>query len=150
MSASVAALFEDHATADQVRTALVNDGFATDRVQLTSPTEPGPAALNPADTKRDQLQEFFVQIFPEAEESENVRTFVDGVRKGNAAVVVHPRGEIEVKRALGILRNSHPIELREHDLHDQTMEKAASDAEGTVLGTFVPEGLKKTINPRKN
>lgn len=150
MSASVAALFKDHATADQVRTALVSDGFPTDRVQLTSPSEPGPAALNPADTERDQLREFFAQIFPEADESENVRTFVDGVRKGNAAVVVHPRGDIEVKRALGILNNSHPIELREHDLENQTMEKAASDAQSTVVGKFVPEGLKKTINPRKN
>ncbi len=32
MSALVAALYKDHATADQVRTALVSEGSATDRV----------------------------------------------------------------------------------------------------------------------
>jgi hypothetical protein len=65
-------------------------------------------------------------------------------------VVVHPRGDTEVKRALGILHDSNPIELREHDLANQTLEKAASDAPDTVVGRFVPEGLKTTINPRKN
>jgi len=107
MSALVAALFKDHATADQVRTALVSDGFPTDRVQLTSPTEPGPAALNPADTRRDQLREFFAQLFPEADESENVRTFVEGVRNGNAAVVVHPRGD-NARRPVNAARVSVP------------------------------------------
>ena len=150
MGATVAALFKDHATAENVRTALVSEGFATDRVQLTSPAEPGPVALMPSSGKSAQLQDYFTQVFPAAEESEHVRSFVDGLQQGKAAVVVHPRGDIEVQRALGILSSSDPIELREHDLDDQTMERAASPAATTVLGKVMPEKLKETINPRKN
>ncbi len=149
MSALVAALYKDHATADQVRTALVSEGFATDRVQLTSPREPGPAGLTPADDSTAQLRKYFEQVFPDAEEAGEVRTFVDGVRHGNAAVVVHPRGDVEVERALSILSASQPLQVREHDLDNQTMERAASHDGETMVGKVVPEGLKKTINPRK-
>jgi hypothetical protein len=150
MSAVVAALFKDHATAEQVRTALVSEGFPTDRVQLTSETEPGQAALSPSGGKADQLRDYFSQLFPESNEREHVRAFVDGVRHGNAVVVVHPRGDIETQRAVGVLSSSGAIELREHDLANQTMEKAASEGSSTIVGHFVPEGLKTTINPRKN
>lgn len=150
MGATVAALFKDHATADSVRTALVTEGFATDRVQLTSPDEPGPVALMPSKGKDGQLQDYFSHVFPDSGETEHVRSFVTAVREGKAAVVVHPRGDIEVQRALGILNSSQPIELREHDLDDQAMERAASPASSTVVGKVVPEKLKETINPRKN
>ena len=150
MSALVAALYKDHATADQVRTALVSDGFATDRVQLTSPREPGPAGVTPADDTTAQLRKYFEQVFPDPAEANEVSTFVDGVSHGNAAVVVHPRGDVEVKRAMSILSASQPLEVREHDLANQAMERAASHDGETMVGKVMPEGLKKTINPRKN
>ena len=149
MSALVAALYKDHATADHVRTALVTEGFATDRVQLTSPREPGPAGLTPADDSTAQLRKYFEQVFPNADEASEVSTFVNGVSDGKAAVVVHPRGDVEVERALSILSASQPLEVREHDLHHQTMERAASHDGETMVGKVMPEGLKKTINPRK-
>jgi hypothetical protein len=150
MSALVAALYKDHATADQVRTALVSEGFATDRVQLTSPREPGPAGLTPATEMTAQLREYFEQVFPDANEAGEVSTFVEGVTQGNAALVVHPRGDVEVERALSILSASHPLQVREHDLDNQTLERAASPEGGeTVVGKVLPEKLKKTINPRK-
>lgn len=150
MSALVAALYKDHATADQVRTALVSEGFATDRVQLTSPREPGPAGVTPADDATAQLRKYFEQVFPDPAEANEVSTFVDGVSHGNAAVVVHPRGDVEVERAMSILSASQPLEVREHDLANQTMERAASHDGETMVGKVVPEGLKKTINPRKS
>ena len=39
--------------------------------------------------------------------------------------------------------------VREHDLANQAMERAASHEGETMVGKVVPEGLKKTINPRK-
>src|SRR3954470_2129709 len=99
MGAVVAALFDDHATADQVRTALVSGGFPTDRVQLTSEAEPGQAALMPSSNKSQQLQDYFDRIFTEADEKEQVRMFVNGVRHGNAALIVQPRGDIETRQA---------------------------------------------------
>jgi len=149
MGALVAALYKDHATADQVRTALIQDGFATDRVQLTSPREPGPAGLTPSSDRTAQLQQYFTQVFPDADETSEVSTFVDGVSHGNAAVVVHPRGDVEVDRALNILSASEPIQMREHDLRNQGMERAASHDGETMVGKVVPEGIKQTINPRK-
>ncbi|HEU4627593.1 MAG TPA: hypothetical protein VFS52_22750 [Steroidobacteraceae bacterium] len=150
MSALMAALFKDHAAADQVRTALVTGGFPTDRVQLTSESEPGQAALVPAPNKSQQLENYFAQIFMGSNERDRVREFVDGVRHGNAALIVQPRGDIETRQAVEILSSSQPVQLYEQDLDKQTMEKAASEAESTVVGHLVPEGLKETINPRKN
>ena len=150
MSALVAALFKDHAVADRVRTALVSGGFPTDRVQLTSEVEPGQVSLMPRGDKSQQLQDYFKQVFTDANERQQLRTFVEGVQHGNAAVVVHPRGDIETRTAVDVLSSSEPLQLCEHDLANQTMEKAASPASSTVVGHFVPEGLKQTINPRKN
>jgi hypothetical protein len=150
MGVLVAALYDNHATADRVRTALVSEGFATDRVQLTSRVEPGPAGVTPSDDSTAQLRDYFTQVFPNEDEADEVRTFVDGVSHGNAALVVHPRGDVEVQRALSILSASQPIQVREHDLANQTMERAASHSGETVVGKVVPEGLKETINPRKN
>lgn len=150
MSALVAALYKDHATADQVRTALVSDGFATDRVQLTSSRELGPAGLTPSNDTTTGLRDYFEQVFPNADEAAEVRTFVDAVSHGNAALVVHPRGDVEVERAMRILTAAQPLQVREHDLANQTMERAASHSGETVVGKVLPEGLKTTINPRKN
>jgi hypothetical protein len=150
MSALVAALFKDHATADRVRTSLVSGGFATDRVQLTSRVEPGPAGLTPSHDTTSQLQDYFAQVFPDPGEAGNIREFVEGVARGNAAVVVHPRGDVESKQALEILSASKPLQVREHDFENQTMERAASSSGDTMVGQLLPEGLKKTINPRKN
>ena len=149
MGVLVAALYKDHATASAVRTALVSEGFATDRVQLTSASEPGPAGLTPSDDTTTQLQDYFAKVFPDADEADDIRVFVDGVSHGKAAVIVHPRGEVEVERAMSILSSSQPLEVREHDLANQTMERAASHEGETVVGKVVPEKLKQTINPRK-
>jgi hypothetical protein len=150
MSAFVAALYENHATADQVRTALIQEGFATDRVLLTSSREPGPAGLTPANDATAQLRKYFEQVFADENEAAEVNKFVDGVSHGHAALVVHPRGDVEVQRAMSILSASKPLEVREHDLANQTMERAASHDGETMVGMVVPEKLKTTINPRKD
>ncbi len=85
-------------------------------MQLTSPHEPGPAGLTPANDTTAQLRQYFEQVFPEENEADEVSTFVDGVSHGNAALVVHPRGDVEVQRALSILSASQPLQVREHDL----------------------------------
>jgi hypothetical protein len=127
----------------------VDEGFATDRVQLTSPEEPGPAGLTPSNDTTAQLRDYFAQVFPDANEAEEIRMFVHGVNHGNAALVVHPRGEVEVERALSILHASQPLQVREHDLANQAMERAASNSGETIVGAVLPEELKTTINPRK-
>ncbi len=127
MSALVVALYDNHAAAERVRTRLVREGFPTDRVQLTSRAEPGPAAIvGPAHDLETQLEEYFGCLFDRVEELPNVHFFVDGVQQGHAALTVHPRGDVETNRALEILEQAQPLEICDHDLDDQAMEHAAS------------------------
>lgn len=127
MSALFVALYDNHAAAERVRTQLVSDGFPTDRVQLTSKSEPGQAAVvGAADGLEKQLEEYFSGLFDRADELPNVHLFVDGVQQGHAALTVHPRGEIETNRALEIMEQAQPLEMCDHDIEDQTLERAAA------------------------
>lgn len=127
MSALVAALYDSHAAAERVRTRLVSEGFPTDRVRLTSLSEPGEAAVvGPSEQLESQLEEYFTQLFDREDERPNVHLFVDGVQQGHAALTVHPRGRVETDRALEIMEQEQPIEIVDHDLDDQGMERAAS------------------------
>jgi hypothetical protein len=127
MSALVAALYDNHAAAERVRTRLVSEGFPTDRVRLTSLAEPGEAAVvGPSEQLESQLEEYFTQLFDRDEERPNVHLFVDGVQQGHAALTVHPRGKVETERALEIMEEAQPIEIIDHDLDEQGMERAAS------------------------
>jgi hypothetical protein len=127
MSALVVALYDNHTAAERVRTLLVSEGFATDRVQLTSQTDPGPAAIvGKGSDLGQQLQEYFSTLFTSADEMTNIRVFVDGVQQGHAALTVHPRGEVETHRALEIMEQAQPLEIVDHDLDKQGMERAAT------------------------
>jgi len=130
MSALVVALYDNHAAAERVRTRLVQEGFPTDRVQLTSGDEPGQAAVVGYSPELEaQLEEYFSRLFDRMDELPNVHFFVDGVTQGHAALTVHPRGEIETSRALEILEEAQPLEICDHDLEDQMMEQAAADGD---------------------
>jgi len=63
MSAVLVAAFSDHATAETVRTRLVQDGFPTDRVQLTSCQELGQVELVPRASVGEKLAEYFGKLF---------------------------------------------------------------------------------------
>jgi hypothetical protein len=134
MSALVVALYDNHAAAERVRTQLVKEGFPTDRVELTSTAEPGQAAVvGPADNLNEQLQEYFSRLFDREEERPNVHLFVEGVQQGHAALTVHPRGEVETTRALQILEQAQPLEMCDHDLDKQGMERAATPHESEPI-----------------
>ena len=55
MSAVLLAVFNRFEDAERVRTRLVQDGFPTDRVELTATTEKGRAGLQPASTAESQF-----------------------------------------------------------------------------------------------
>jgi hypothetical protein len=130
MSALVVALYDNHTAAERVRTQLVSEGFPTDRVQLTSSADPGPAAVvGPSGDLESQLEEYFTTLFTREDEVTNVHVFVDGVQQGHAALTVHPRGEVETSRALEIMEQAQPLEIVDHDLEAQGMERAATPHE---------------------
>jgi hypothetical protein len=133
MSAVLAAVFTDHATAERVRTRLVSDGFPTDRVELTSRREPGQAGTGPAKNLPDQLDDYFRQLFDRDEDRRFAASLATRVREGRAAIVVHPRGDIETHRAVEILEGASPLELHDRDLDKQGMEHAAAADETPVV-----------------
>jgi hypothetical protein len=139
MSALIAALFCDHAAADRVRVHLGSGdaAFPTDRVHLTSGSEPGHAGLVPADSFSLKLQAYFHTLFDRDEEADHVRALSDAVQTGQAAVTVFPRGAIETARALQVLRQAKPLQLYEHDLDKQVLEHAASSDDAPVVAHVV-------------
>jgi hypothetical protein len=130
MSAVLAALFPSHRAGDSVRTRLVTDGFPTDRVELTSREDLGPADMVPADSLTEKLVRHFTQFFPG---NRSAQLLSRGVLEGHAVITVQPRGEIETRRALEILEQAGPMELRERDLEKRTMERAASPSQKPLI-----------------
>jgi hypothetical protein len=143
MSAVLAALFADHETAQNVRTHLVRDGFPTDRVSLTSRQEPGQAHVVPASSISEKLVQHFRQFFQGPEAEHCAQLFARGVLEGRSVIAVQPRGDIETQRALEILQQASPLELRESDLDSQTMERAASPMDTPVI----PGVAKAIVGP---
>lgn len=145
MSAVLAALFPSHEVAEGVRTRLVADGFPTDRVELTSRKEAQQAELVPARSTAEKLTLHFRQLFPATEDAEATQILCDGVIQGRAVIAVHPRGDIETRRAIEILEQARPLELRSTDLENQSMEHAASRSNETVI----PNARKILLGPGK-
>jgi hypothetical protein len=136
MSAVLVAVFNDHATAEDVRTALVKDGFPTDRVELTSSEELGQVNLVPREGAGEKLTEYFRQLFQGGTPGSGERwvaLFQRAVLDGKATVAVQPRGDLETQRSLQLLNQGGPVELRGVDLKNQPLEHAATDAETPIF-----------------
>jgi hypothetical protein len=136
MSAVLLAVFSNHATAQELRTRLVKDGFPTDRVELTSSQELGQAQLVPREGLGDKLTEYFRKLFQTGGNRDGeraVQLFQRAVLDGKAAVAVLPRGDIETQRAIQLLNQAGPVELRGADLQNQPLEHAATEAETPIL-----------------
>jgi hypothetical protein len=132
MSAVLVAVFSHHATAERLRTRLVKEGFPTDRVELTSCQELGQVKLVPRERLGDKLAEYFRKLLQDVD-GRSVELFQRAVLDGKATLAVQPRGDIETQRALQLLNEAGPVELRAADLQNQTLEHAATEAETPIL-----------------
>ena len=138
MSAVLLAVFGQYGDAERVRTKLVSDGFPTDRVELTSSTEPGRAGIHPAGSRRAKFMQYFRTLLTEEDERPFAEALAERVEGGGASTVaVHPRGAIETARAAEILENEGAVEVVGHDLENQTFEHAASRGEGYWVRHFM-------------
>ena len=137
MSAVLLAVFNEYGPAERVRTRLVRDGFPTDRVELTSPVEPGRAGLLPADTPEGRFVQYFRTLLSEEDELAFVELLARRVAGGAATITVHPRGIIETERAAEILENEGAVEVVGHDLEKQSFEHAAARGEGYWVRHFM-------------
>ena len=139
MSAILVAVFNSHDSAVDVRTRLVQDGFPTDRVELTSGRKPGPAQLVPRQSLSDKLLEHFRKVLHSTghpRDEQSVRFLQQAVLEGKAVLAVQPRGEIETRSALQLLAAADPVGLQGVDLANQQLEHAATAAETPALTWF--------------
>jgi hypothetical protein len=128
MSAVLLAIFPDYDAASRVRLALFQDGFPTDRIELTAQREPGRAALQPAETPHQQFARYFSALLTEPSEQEFPEQLAQRLDDGAAAVTVHPRGPVETLRATQIVTGAQPTQVVQHDLAEQHFEHAAARA----------------------
>ncbi len=126
VSAVLLAIFPDYDVASRVRLALFEDGFPTDRIELTASREPGRAALMTTDTVHRQFARYFGALFTSPNEQEIPEHLACRLDDGAAAITVHPRGPVETSRASQILKHGHPTEVVEHEIADQRFEHAAA------------------------
>ena len=136
MSAVLIAAFRNHAVAEDLRTRAVADGFPTDRVQLTSREELAQAELVPRADLGEKLTLYFralLQTGGQGAGEASVRLFQRAVLDGKAVIAIQPRGDLETRRALELLNQAGPVELRSADLDNQTFEHAATAAETPIL-----------------
>ncbi|MGH8260600.1 MAG: hypothetical protein ACREUG_13055 [Steroidobacteraceae bacterium] len=126
MPAVLVALYDSYAAAERVRTDLVQDGFPTDRVELTSEREPGTAGLIAAEPVTERYREYFQTLMDEPPHRRLAKHLADRVAAGAATVTVHPRGEQEIARATHILERNAPLEVDREHLDDTLLEHAAS------------------------
>ncbi|MEP7244544.1 MAG: hypothetical protein ABI885_12825 [Gammaproteobacteria bacterium] len=126
MSAVLLAIFNDYASADQVRMNLFQDGFPTDRVELTAGCEPGRAALQAENSPHGRFVKYFSALLPGKDERQFAERFAERLDEGAAAITVHPRGLVETSRATEILEYAHPSAVLQHDISHQAFEHAAA------------------------
>ena len=131
----IVALYDDVSAATRVRTELVKDGFATDRVQLTSAQEHGQADVGPAEAFRKNVDDYFRTLSADEAAAQKLNEFAHAVVGGASTVTVHPRGEEEIKHAQEILDREKPRDvyryLPEDPQHsaDRKIERAAMPPE---------------------
>ena len=132
----IVALYDDHVSAAAARTELVRDGFATDRVDLTSPHEHRQADKGPAPDFDTNVADYFRTLAADDASASRLQRFADAVIGGASAVTVHPRGEEEIRRAELILDRRAPRDiyryLPEDAAHvvDRKIERAAAPPRG--------------------
>jgi hypothetical protein len=126
MSAVLLAIFPDYDVASRVRMTLFEDGFPTDRIELTACCEPGRAGLHPADNQHRQFTKYFGTLLTGPDEGEFPEVLARRLDDGAAAITVHPRGPIETLRATQILTHARPTEVVQHEIAEQRFEHAAA------------------------
>jgi len=140
MAAVLVALYERYPNAEQARTELVRDGFPTDRVELTSASDPGRAGLIAAESEPDRLRQYFGALFDEERHRGCADYLARRVGAGAAVVAVHPRGEQEIKRAIEILDRHAPLEIDREHLDQTLLEQAASPSSRSVVVQLIEGG----------
>jgi hypothetical protein len=122
----IVAVFGDEDTSQRTRVHLVEEGFATDRVDVVSAAEDGRVVRDPKRTREDDLIAHFTMIFDDENDLSLVERIVGCIQQGKGVVVVHPRGKIEIGQAQEIIETHQPETV--------FWRVAPAEAQGGLLG----------------
>ncbi len=147
MAAVLVALYDGQPKAERARTELVRDGFPTDRVELTSQSEPGAAGLIAAETATERFRRYFGTLFDEQRHRGCAQYLARRVGDGAAVLTVHPRGEQEIMRAIQILDSHEPLEIDREHLDQTLLERAASPSSRSIVIQLIEGGTAERRAP---
>ena len=122
----VIALYPTPVFAERARTQLVTQGIATDRVDVVSRIHRGRVTHLPQQSDAEDLADYFHMLLTEERELPVVIDIVDDIHKGKAALVVHPRGQVEIDMI-------RPV-IEAHGPQSVLWRVAPDEAQGGLLG----------------
>lgn len=104
----IIALYKHPTAAEEARVHLGQEGFPTDRLDVVSAADHGRVVDNPERSFEEDLAEYFKVLFEDEADLPVIENIVHCIQKGKAAVVVHPRGKVEIEQAEQILESHTP------------------------------------------
>lgn len=127
MSAVIVAVFSDYQTAERVLVSLVQDGFPTDRVNVTAACHLGRAGHAPAASQYGKCVQYFSMLLTDGSNQRYPEVLARHIDGGAATVVIHPRGAVETQRATHIIRQADPVDAVGRDLTNHGWNRAAGN-----------------------
>lgn len=122
----IIALYRTPGTAERVRQRLGNEGVPTDRLDVVSLEDHGRVTHLSDQSYTEDLAAYFHVLLNEESEWPLVEDIAGSIEDGKAALVVHPRGKVE----LDMIR---PI-IEAHAPETVFWRVAPDEAQGGLLG----------------
>jgi len=107
----IIALYKTPASAAAARSDFVQAGFATDRLDVVSLSDRGRVVDLPEKSTVDDFIAYFCVLLDDEDELPLVEGIVNSIQDGKGALVVHPRGKIEIETARQIVESREPEKM---------------------------------------
>lgn len=123
MANTLVGVYDDFSQAQAAMNALIQEGFASDRVTLNPSAEQATTTRATASSRiqeddsggiGDKISDFFRSLFGGASHEEGqADVYSEAVRRGNYVLTVHAESEDQSERAIDILNRYEPVDLDE-------------------------------------
>ncbi|MGC4029314.1 MAG: hypothetical protein QM696_10610 [Steroidobacteraceae bacterium] len=122
----IIAIYASAALADRTRVQLGAQGVPTDRLDVVSLVDRGRVVDLPGKSRPESMAAYFRNLLDDDEEQPLVDAIVNSIHEGRAALVVHPRGKVEIEMISKTLEKHAPETV--------LWRVAPEEAQGGLLG----------------
>ena len=105
----IIALYPTLAIAEHALYRLGNQGIPSDRLDVVSLSDRGRVVHLPDQSMAEDLAAYFHVLLTDDSEWGMVDDIVDAIQGGKAALVVHPRGKVELEMIRPIVESHAPV-----------------------------------------